>query len=112
MGPGQGQGQTHHGIPEKKSRALQACCEELVGIPGHGVSPMVGTAKLGQLAPPQTAQPNSPPFPDLSKGALGSPQPSSQEELPCQPSELPAPIHHLSNPTPTNLLLTLPSKVP
>lgn len=59
---GGGQGRTHRRVSEKESRTLQAYGEELVGIPGHGVSPGVGTAKQGQLAPCQTAQPEQAPF--------------------------------------------------
>lgn len=106
------QGQTYRGILEKKSRALQACCKELVGIPGHGVSPWVGTAKLGLLAPPRVTQPRPPPFPVLSNGAAVSPQPSSQEELPCLLSDLPAPSDHLSNPPLTKLSPPLPFEAP
>ena len=67
-----GREQTHRGVPEKKSWALQACGEELVGIPGHGVSPGVGRAKQGQPAPSQAAQLEPPhPFQISSKRGFG-----------------------------------------
>lgn len=54
-----------------------------MGVPGHGVSPGVGTAKVGELTLPQAAQPTCLPFPDLSKRSFSLIPPSSQGELLC-----------------------------